>query len=95
MDNEKKKKIEEFWKAKTVLTVAIGVMAITAFAFIVTDRTTSWVPWLFIASAVAVIFFDLRKGICPFCRKLVKTVKLTKEDRFRFCPHCGESLALE
>lgn len=92
MDSQKKQKIEEFWKAKTVLTAALFIMAITAFAFIMTDRITSWIPWLFIASAVAVIFFDLRKGVCPFCGKLIKTVKLTKEDRFRFCPYCGESL---
>ncbi len=95
MDNVKKQKIQEFWRAKTILTAAVLIMAIVAFAFIMSDRINTWIPWLFIGSAVAVLFFDLRKGVCPFCGKLIKTVKLGKADRFRFCPYCGESLISE
>ncbi|NTV29374.1 MAG: hypothetical protein HGA80_04755 [Candidatus Omnitrophica bacterium] len=95
MEDVKKQKIKEFWRAKTVLTFAVGIMSIVAFGFIMSDRINTWVPWLFIASAVAVLFFDLRKGLCPYCGKLIKTVKLGKADRFRFCPHCGESLWTE
>ena len=95
MDNERKKKIEQFWIAKASLTSALLILSFVALMFILTDRMPVWLPWVFLASAVAMIFFDLRKGVCPFCGKLIKTAKVTREHRFRFCPYCGESLVVE